>query len=180
MVTKKEKEMKSITEEPVNNACDFCRLVPLSQLDLDPPTEGWPAVIRRKGYEILTDDLGRPAIVRSLAAQLHRERAEHKAKLEAQQQRKLERARPRSAVRGAPAVEGATPFESLIRAESAAGSYSTPKDEFGPGWGSPTMELMEEQFAAGAEAMSKRRQRAEARAKERLAAQMKDDLGGNR
>jgi hypothetical protein len=47
--------------------CDGCSTVPLSQLDLEPPLEGWKAALEARGGVILTDDIGRPAIVRSLA-----------------------------------------------------------------------------------------------------------------
>lgn len=60
--------------------CDGCTLIPIDQLGLAPPIGGWAAAIEKRGFEVLADDIGRPAIVRTLARQLHRERAEHAAK----------------------------------------------------------------------------------------------------
>ncbi len=67
-------------------------------------------------------------------------------------------------------------MESLVTAEAAAGAYTTPTEEFGRGWGSPARELLEEQLAEGQRAQAAKREKLQARDKERLADQMKKDL----
>ena len=68
-------------EETLGDSCDFCRLVPLSQLDLETPLGGWEATLAARGIVVLLDDIGRPAIVRSAARQLHRQSAERASRL---------------------------------------------------------------------------------------------------
>ena len=52
--------------------------IPLSviSLDLDTPAIGWTAYLTGRGIEVVTDDIGRPAIARADAKQLFDERRE--------------------------------------------------------------------------------------------------------
>ena len=71
---------------------------------------------------------------------------------------------------GVPAVEGMTPFESLV----AAGVVTvTPEQEFG---GRPKPNFLRDELEAGARAQAEEKRLAAERAKERLAKQMKDKL----
>jgi hypothetical protein len=56
--------------------------IPLSHLalDIDGPTVGWTAYLTGRGIEVLTDDIGRPAIARADARQLLDEQRENEAR----------------------------------------------------------------------------------------------------
>jgi hypothetical protein len=56
--------------------------IPLSviSLDLDAPAIGWTAYLTGRGIEVVTDDIGRPAIARADAKQLFDERRESEAR----------------------------------------------------------------------------------------------------
>lgn len=95
------------------STCDCCRLIPLSHLSLDviEPLSGWKATFAARGVEIVSDDLGRPAIPRAVLGELVAESAERAAyetrRIEAAR-RKLEEAqrlirlRPRTPALAAP------------------------------------------------------------------------------
>jgi hypothetical protein len=124
---------------------------------------------------VVLDDVGMRSVPADAARRFFTTRAEWKARHEEKARKRTEelaRKTAKPAVVGAPAQEGATPFESMMAAEATSGTYTTPKAEFGPGWGNPTRELMDEQFAQGQKELAERR----ARAKERAAQRMKEDL----
>ena len=78
----------------------------------------------------------------------------------------MEANRPRSV--GVPAIEGMSPFESMV----AAGGVVSPQDEFG---GRPKPRFLQEALEAGQRAIDEMRA---ANAKRKLADQAKDKLGG--
>jgi hypothetical protein len=63
--------------------------VPLSELerDLPEPADGWAAALAARGAEIIEDDIGRPAVARSVARQLL---AEHRSQQEETARRRVE------------------------------------------------------------------------------------------
>jgi hypothetical protein len=128
--------------------CDGCSTVPLDQLGLEPPFGGWKAALESRGYQVLRDDIGRPAIVRSLAQVLYRERAEQRARFEEKQAAKAAQRPRRSKQVTVPARGDMTPFQAMV---AASGDYRTPEQEFSgrPGAGSVARELMEQELAAG-------------------------------
>ena len=169
------------TPNPTTGAdCPCSSLIPLSVFELDypKPLGGWEPAFAQRGIEIQLDDLGRRAIDRASARDLiteRREWAERQAEAARKRTDEVARKKPVLPV-GAPAQEGLTAIEALMAAEAATGSYSTPKSEFGPGWGNPTQELMDEQFAEGNRRMAERRDQAAARKKARLEAEAKERL----
>ena len=156
-----------MTEETLSDSCDFCRLVPLDQLGLEPPLGGWERALADRGVVVLADDVGRASIVRSAARQLHRERADRERRVaEEAERRSAEADARRIKVPSVPALEGASPLESM----AAAGGLVSPAEEFGNGRVSPARQFMDEQFAEG------HRSQAEAKEKARLAKQMREKL----
>ncbi|HSJ34189.1 MAG TPA: hypothetical protein VLB85_03970 [Acidimicrobiia bacterium] len=127
----------------------------------------------RFAVAVVTDDIGLRAVPADAARRFFTERADWKARHEEQARRRAEEMASKKPVlpAGAPTQEGLTAVEALMAAEAATGTYSTPKSEFGPGWGNPTQELMDEQFAEGNMRIADRR----ARAKERRAERLKKD-----
>jgi hypothetical protein len=107
-------------------------LIPISHLSLDlsEPISGWPGMFAERGVEIVLDDLGRPSVPRQVLGELLAERREREARvLEDQRRRDAERADSKVPVSaGVPALEGASPFESLAAADP---DFTTPRDEFG-------------------------------------------------
>ncbi len=126
--------------------------------------------------EVVEDDIGMRAVAASVAREFFHQRAERKSRRIAEQRRRTEEAAALKKVvpAGAPAQEGMTPMEALVAAEAAAGTYTTPKDDYGLGRGSATTELLEAELAEGQRDLA--RKRAEAAEKRRLADKMKDDL----
>jgi len=112
--------------------CEACRLIPVSQLgvDLEPPLGGWMAFLQKEGIDVQTDDCGRPSIARSVFGALVRERASERLALRAVEQTRS----GQKTYTGVPAVEGLSPFESLVAAD---GGVVTPAQEFGHGWEKP-------------------------------------------
>jgi hypothetical protein len=119
-----------------------CGTVPLSHLglDLDTPMNGWSAFVRERNIEVAPDDLGRPSVPRQVLGELLAEREEQEARVAAQ---RAEQAAAQKAPvpAGVPALEGASPFESLI----AAGGVVTPDQEFGR----PKPNFLAEELAEG-------------------------------
>ena len=72
---------------------------------------------------------------------------------------------------GVPAIEGASPFESMV----AAGGVVMPSEEFAGG--RPKPRFLEEEIEAGEKHLAEKKREAEAKSKERLVAQMQDQLG---
>jgi hypothetical protein len=106
-------------------------LIPISHLSLDlgEPIVGWAASLSEHGIELLEDDIGRKAISREDARTLLAERREREARLEDQRRRDAESADKQVPVMaGVPALEGASPFESMAAADP---DFTTPRDEFG-------------------------------------------------
>lgn len=68
-----------------------------------------------------------------------------------------------------PAVEGMSPFESMV----AAGGVISPEQEFG---GRPKPRFLQDELEAGARAIAEEKREAAARAAQRLADQAKDRL----
>ncbi len=129
------------TVEPV--VCDGCSPIPVSHLDLDlkTPIQGWPASLANRGIEVVTDDLGRQAISRTDFAGLISERNEAQRRhVEECRRRALETQKKRVVV-GVPAVEGATPYQSML----AHTGLVTPDQEFG---GRQPPRFLEEQLAS--------------------------------
>lgn len=123
--------------------CDTCLTIPISylSLDVDEPVGGWTTFFSECGIEIVLDDLARPSVPRHVLRELVAEREEQKARVAAQ------RAEQAAALRtpvptGVPALDGATPFESLV----AAGGVVTPEQEFGR---RPRPNFLDEELAAG-------------------------------
>ena len=169
-----DKEMALAQQEQGQFFCDGCTLVPLSQLDLEAPLGGSEAALEARGFVIILDDIGRPAIVRSAARQLHREKAERASRLAEMAARRnavLAARYPLPTDGGLPRVEGMSPYESLV----AAGKVVSPEKEFG---GRPRPNFLKEELAASQAANELKKEMATAKAKARLEDQMRDDLGG--
>jgi acetylornithine deacetylase/succinyl-diaminopimelate desuccinylase-like protein len=125
--------------------------------------------LAQEGIDVQTDDLGRRAIARSVFGALVREHTSQqklmaeRAALRAAEAAEAERKARVSA--GVPAMEGRSPYESMMTSE---GRVVTPEMEFGgrerPNW------LADELDA------SARRRHEEATEKKRLADQLKEDL----
>ena len=151
--------------DPEATEC-HCGTVPLSHLglDIDEPMSGWPVFFRECGIEMILDDIGRLSVRRRVLGELLSEREEQEARVAA------ERAEQAAALMtpvpaGVPALEGATPFESLV----AAGGVVSPAQEFGR---HPAPNFLDEELAAG------RRQAAEQRAEAELLAKARRVLDG--
>lgn len=113
------------------------------------------------------------AIPAAVAREFLTERAERKARRIAEQRRRTEEAEKQKVAlpAGVPARDDMSPVEAMIAGDP---EFSTPSDDFGPGWGSPTRELLDAELAKGQRYLARRR--AEAAEKKRLADKMKDDL----
>jgi hypothetical protein len=140
--------------DPEATEC-HCGTVPLShlRLDIDEPISGWPVFFRERNIEVAPDDLGRPSVPRRVLGELLAEREEQEARLAAQ---RAEQAAAREAPvpAGVPALEGASPFESLV----AAGGVVTPAQEFGR---RPKPNFLDEELAAGRRRAAEQRAEAE-------------------
>jgi hypothetical protein len=115
---------------------------------------GWPAFLEREGIDVQEDDCGRPAISRSVFGALIRERTSRR-KLDAERAalRAAEASRTtRRRYSGVPAVEGRTPYESMVAAD---GGVITPEMEFGLGRERPR--FLEEAIDAGRQTVDERR-----------------------
>jgi hypothetical protein len=133
---------------------------------------GGPASLRNRGIEVVLDDLGRPAISREAFGELIAERNATEAKRVEEDRRRAEEAVQRKTVLvGTPAQEGMSAVEAMVSQDPA---FSTPSDDFGPGFGSPTRELLEAELAAGRRRLAERR--AEGEAKQLAIDKMKKDL----
>jgi hypothetical protein len=130
-------------------------------------TVAWVAI--RFGDSVVLDDLGMRAINATEARAFFAERAEEKARRVEEQRRRAEEGRKRPVVVGVPAMEGVTPYESMI----AATGLQTPAQEFG---GREAPNFIEEQLDASARALAEKR-RQTALDKERIAEKMREDLG---
>jgi hypothetical protein len=122
--------------------CDACRRIPLSYLglDVDEPLSGWVEFFRKRGVEVTDDHLGRPSVPRYVLGDLLDERKEREARLAAESAEKAAAGAARPVPAGAPALEGNSPYESMM----AAGGVS-PAEEFGR----PRPNFLEEELAAG-------------------------------
>lgn len=150
-------------------------LIPLAMIAVE-VGESVDRIAHRFDGEVVEDDIGMRAVAASVAREFFHQRAERKSRRIAEQRRRTEEAAALKKVvpAGAPAQEGMTPMEALVAAEAAAGTYTTPKDDYGLGRGSATTELLEAELAEGQRDLA--RKRAEAAEKRRLADKMKDDL----
>jgi len=150
--------MKSALEEV--EVCRACATVPIAHLalDLEMPLQGWVAFFAERAVEVVEDDLGRPAVARSILGELLSERRERDARLAAQQ---AERAAAQKTLppRGVAALEGASPMESLMAGDP---SYTSPAEEFGRGGRSVFGQLLDEQLAEGQRQQRDRRAEAAA------------------
>ncbi|MDF2729061.1 MAG: hypothetical protein K0T01_847 [Acidimicrobiia bacterium] len=88
------------------------------------------AFLQKEDIDVQTDDCGRPSIARSVFGALVRERASERLALRAAEQTRS----GQKTYTGVPAVEGLSPFESLVAAD---GGVVTPAQEFGHGWEKP-------------------------------------------
>ena len=160
-----------MNEQATATVCDGCRLIPINHLslDLDVPVGGWEMFLSEQGIDVMSDDLGRPSIARSVVGALLREQANteklqaERTALRAMEMAEVERRTPVPA--GMAAQEGMTALETLMTADD----YSTPDDEMGR----PKVNWLADELARGAAV----RAEDEALAKERAAARMRDDLG---
>jgi hypothetical protein len=143
------------------------RLIPLSVLALDPDVFGertpseW---VRLLPDEIFEDDFGRLCVTATTALALADEHREQKAKRAEAAARRAAQRRPQPVPAGVPAQEGLEAFETMM----AEPTYATPRDEFGR----PSPDFLTDELEAGRRAAAE----AEARAKSRAAARMKDEL----
>jgi hypothetical protein len=128
--------------------CGACRRVPVSHLvlDVDEPVGGWLPFFEERGVMVMADSIGRPSVPRYVLGDLLDEQREREARLvEAAAEKAAALVQPVPV--GVPALEDASPYESMM----AAGSVS-PQQEFGL----PRPRFLEEQLEEGA-----RRQAAE-------------------
>lgn len=156
----------------INESCVGCLTIPITHLTLETPVPigGWLSYFAEHSTAVLVDPAGRPAISTLAVRKILRER-KRQAELTAESHERLfaelDRMRPRGG--GVPAVEGMTPFESMV----AAGGIITPEQEFGgrerPNW-------IRDELEAGARQRAEEKREAEAAAKERVAKQMKNRL----
>ena len=98
-------------------------------------------MLREHGIEVIEDDIGRPSIRREDARVLVAERRKHERQQAAQQAEKAAASKV-TVPAGVPAVEGASPFESLV----AAGGVVLPSEEFA---GRPKPNFLAEEIEAG-------------------------------
>jgi hypothetical protein len=147
--------MRNAEQEPEAMEC-HCGTVPLSHLglDLDEPMIGWPEFFAERNIEVVEDDLGRPSVPRRVLGELLAEHEVEEARA-ATQRAEQAAARKVPVWVGVPALDGASPFESLV----AAGGVVTPEQEFGR---RPKPNFLDEALAAG------RRRDAELRAEAEL------------
>ena len=137
----------------------------------------WQGVFDEMGIRTVVDPAGRKAIptiaARRLLAALRRRDelfAEDHARRSAESAAKY----PLPSTAGVPAVEGMTPFESLV----AAGVVTvTPEQEFG---GREKPRFLQDALEAGARADAEAKREAAAKAAQRLVDQAKTRLGGKR
>lgn len=146
------KKAQPIEERVEQTGCDCCSTIPISYLalDLHAPFGGWEALFASRGVEVVTDDLGRPAIPRAALGELIAEREATKAaqRAESERQRK-QAAQKKRVVVGVPAQEGMSAYESMV----AATGLVTPEDE----WGRAKPRFLEEHIEAGAKDLARRR-----------------------
>jgi hypothetical protein len=91
-----------------------------------------------------SNDLGRASVPRRVLAELLAEREEEEARGAAQQAQQAAARRTPVAV-GVPALDGASPYESMV----AAGGVVTPSQEFGGGRTSVHQEVLDERLDEG-------------------------------
>jgi hypothetical protein len=117
--------------------------IPVSHLSLDlpEPISGWARSLAERGVEIVRDDLGRPSIPRRVLGELLADDREREARLAAQRAEQVT-ARKAPVPVGVPALDNATPYESLV----AAGGVTTPQDDFGR---RPRPNFLEAELAEG-------------------------------
>ena len=136
------------TAEVTVEHCDCCRLVPVSHLSLDlhEPIGGWEMFLREQVIDVQTDDLGRPAIARSVFGALVREQASMQKLLAEQTALRVaemagaQRRTPMPA--GVPAIEGMSAMETVM----SGPDYRSPRDEFG----NPRVDWIAEQLEGDA------------------------------
>jgi len=125
--------------------------------------------LSEQGIDVMSDDLGRPSIARSVVGAMVREHASQqklqteRAALRAAEQAEAERLVPVPA--GMPARDGLSAIETLMTSDD----YQSPRDEFG----NPRVDWLADELEKGAAARAEE----QALAKERAAARMLDDLG---
>lgn len=159
MAARKERVMnRKVEQNPKAVVSDCCSRIPVSHLGLDvaEPIAGWPAFFRERNIEVAPDDVGRPSVPRHVLGELLAERREQEARVAQRAEQAAARKTPIPA--GVPAVEGASPFESLV----AAGGVVTPAQEFGGGRRPVFQELLDQELAAGARQVAAKRAEAEA------------------
>jgi hypothetical protein len=146
--------MKAQVQAPEATEC-HCGTVPLSHLGLDvaEPITGWPAFFRERDIEVAFDDLGRPSVPRRVLGDLLSEREEQEARMAAQRAAQVTAQEAPIPV-GVPALDGASPFESLV----AAGGVVTPEQEFGR---RPKPNFLAEELAEGHRRDAEKRAEAE-------------------
>jgi hypothetical protein len=158
--------MRNAEQEPEATECDACARIPLSHLglDLDEPMIGWPEFFRERGVEVVEDDLSRPSVPRRILGELLAEREEQEARVAVQRAAEAA-ARPAPVPVGVPALDDASPFESMV----AAGGVTTPQQDFGR---RPRPNFLDEELAAG------RRQAADEEAEREAVERAKQLLDG--
>jgi hypothetical protein len=140
---RKERGMKAQVQDLEATECDACSTIPVSHLSLDlpEPITGWARALAERNIEVAEDDLGRPSVQRHVLGELLVDDREREARLAAQ------RAEQAAALKapvpgGVPALDGASPYESMV----AAGGVTTPQDEFGR---RPRPNFLAEELSAG-------------------------------
>jgi hypothetical protein len=151
---REETRMDDSTETPL------CDAIPLSHLALDvsEPLVGWEAFFQARNVQVFDDAIGRPSIAQNVLGGLIAEHREREARLMAKKAAAREAAARKPARIGVPALEGATPFESL----TAADGYTTPDREFGGGRVSPRQEFLDQMLGEGKRHLVQERAKAEA------------------
>jgi hypothetical protein len=111
-------------------------LVPLALIAAEiGESVGW--VAHRFGEAVVVDDVGMRAVPVDAARAFFTERREWKERFYANAKRRAaEQGRNKVRVKGVPAQDGMSPFESML---AAADQYVTPSQEFGPGWDLPPL-----------------------------------------
>lgn len=149
---------RNAEQDPEATECTGCRTIPISylSLDVDEPVGGWTTFFSECGIEIVLDDLARPSVPRHVLRELVAEREEQKARVAAQ---RAEQAAALDAPvpAGVPALDGASPYESLI----AAGGVVTPQQEFGGGRTPVFQDLLDQRLAEGQRQAAEQRAEAE-------------------
>lgn len=170
-------ESNTTTEEALEAVlcdCLSCMSVPVSHLLLEiaAPIGGWSELFDELEIRVSPDHLGRASIpamgARRVLAKLRRQSgllAERSAR------RHEDMAARRPIGGGVPAIEGMTPWESMV----ATGKVVMPSQEFGH---RPKPRFLEEEIEAGAKSEAEKKRLGAERAKQRLEDQMKTDLGG--